>query len=311
MHAINGERKPNKPSLIVINTQQDKSAQSTKVVDLIRTRTRTKERFYSIEVSHSGSLLLNFNDFLVQPLFTSVTWFRDNLEAENDSVEPSVRLMNAIKSTPTLLHLTCYQLTEEKIEKLLKMKLTNVLALRGDEVTPNPIFRHSIDLVRRIKHTSGNTSLAVAGYPEQHPESISMEMDLKYLRDKVDAGADFIITQTCFSSAKIKEFIRNCRDVGIRVAIVPGIFVPSTFNSLLAMCRICKIRVPTEEFQMYKMLKDDSKTFQHYAVQSTVRLLNDLLHKDDDEAAAAVGVHFFTLNNFAMIHRVIANFDFK
>ncbi|KAG4075152.1 hypothetical protein HA402_006169 [Bradysia odoriphaga] len=309
MHAINGESKPNKPSLIVINTQQDKSAQSIKVVDLIRTRTRTKERFYSIEVSHSSSLLLNFNDFLVQPLFTSVTWFSDNVEVENYSVEPSVRLINAITSTPTLLHLTCYKLTEDKLAKILTKKLTNVLALRGDAVTPNQIFRHAIDLVRRIKHSSSNTSLAVAGYPEQHPESISLDMDMKYLREKVEAGADFIITQTCFSSAKMKEFIRNCRDVGIRVSILPGIFVPSTFSSLLAMCRICKIRVPTEEFRMYKMLKDDPKAFQDYAVQRTVLLLNDLFYNNDDDAA--VGVHFFTLNNFDMIHRVIANFDFK
>lgn len=129
---------------------------------------------------------------------------------------------------------------------------------------------------------------------------------MEYLREKVVAGADFIITQMCFSSTKILEFIQNCRDRGIDIAIVPGIFVPSTFTSLLAMCRICKVRVPPEQFRMYKMLKDDVMGFQEFAVQYTVELLNDLFRND-----AAVGVHFFTMNNFEIIQRVTRNFEFK
>ncbi len=115
----------------MINTQQDKYFQSVKVIDLIRDRSYARDRFYSIELSHSDNLSLNFNDFNVQPLFSSVTWFSSNLGVDNDTVEPAVQLMNAITSTPTLLHLTCYKLTEMTIEKLLNMKLTNVLALRG------------------------------------------------------------------------------------------------------------------------------------------------------------------------------------
>lgn len=135
MHSSDVESKPNKPTPIVINTQKDKSVQSAKVIDLIRARTRTSRRFYSIEISHSGNLLLNFNDFIVQPLFTSVTWLNNNVDVENDdTVEPSVQLMNSITSTPIVLHLTCYQLTEKKIAELLTMKLTNVLALRGGKI---------------------------------------------------------------------------------------------------------------------------------------------------------------------------------
>lgn len=132
MHAIIIERKSIKPSTFnVINSQQDKSIQTVKIIDLIRRRINARERFYSIEVSPSDNLLLNFNDFTVQPLFTSVTWFKDNVEIENDAVEPAVQLINAITSTATLLHLTCYKMTESKLEKLLLMKITNVLALRG------------------------------------------------------------------------------------------------------------------------------------------------------------------------------------
>lgn len=133
MQALVIESKPDKPSFKVINTQHDdESIQSVKIIDLIRRRTDTGEKFYSIEVSHSDNLLLNFNDFTVQPLFTSVTWFiKDNVEVENGVVNPAVPLINAITSTPTLLHLTCHQLTHITIEKLLKMKFANILALRG------------------------------------------------------------------------------------------------------------------------------------------------------------------------------------
>lgn len=132
MQSLIIESKSNKPSLHVINTQHDESFQSVKVIDLIRRRTDTGERFYAIEVSHSDNLLLDFNEFTVQPLFTSVTWFiKDNVKAENDVVNPAVPLINAITSTPTLLHLACYQLTEMTLDKLLKMKFTNFLALRG------------------------------------------------------------------------------------------------------------------------------------------------------------------------------------
>ncbi len=133
-------------------------------------------------------------------------------------------------------------------------------------------------------------------------------MDIKYLREKVNAGADFIITQTCFSSTKTIEFIKNCRDVGIKVPIIPGIFIPSTYSALKSMCRICKIFVPLEQFTTYQSLKDDSKAFQDYAVSNTIELLDDLFHSAGDDVT---GVHFFTLNNFELINRVTINFDFK
>lgn len=143
-----------------------------------------------------------------------------------------------------------------------------------------------------------------------HPESTSSESDIKYLKEKVEAGADFIITQPCFSSSTIIEFIEKCRKVGITVPIVPGIYVPSTYYALLFMCNLCKISVPTEQFVLYKMLKDDPKAFQDYAVEKAVQLLNDLFSNDEKDATVT-GIHFFTLNDFELMERVIGHFDFK
>lgn len=136
MQASVVDSKTNKPTAFnVINTQQDKSIQCVKVIDLIRKRINAKERFYSIEISHSDGLLLNFNDFSVPPLFTSVAWFKENVELDDESqTEPAVQLINAITSTPTLLHLTCYKMTDVKLDKLLNMNVSNVLALRGGKM---------------------------------------------------------------------------------------------------------------------------------------------------------------------------------
>lgn len=132
--------------------------------------------------------------------------------------------------------------------------------------------------------------------------------DVKYLKEKVDAGADFIITQLCFSSTQIRQFIVKCREAGISVPIVPGIFIPSNYGTLKFICRLCKITVPEEVFRMYKQLRDDQNAFQDYAVGNTVELLTDLFENDEDPV---VGVQFFTLNNFELVKRVTSKFDFK
>lgn len=178
----------------------------------------------------------------------------------------------------------------------------------SDIVDPNQLLKHAVDLVKLIKQKSPNTSLSVGGYPDAHPEALSLQSDIKYLKEKVDEGADFIITQICFSSTKIIQFILQCRKAGIKVPIVAGIFIPFSYKVLISMCRVCKIIVAEEEFKMYKLLKDDAKAFQDLAVRNTIKLLNDLFHNDVE---TVVGVHFFTLNNFELMQRVITNFDFK
>ncbi|KAJ6635606.1 Methylenetetrahydrofolate reductase [Pseudolycoriella hygida] len=311
MHALVDESKSNRSSFSVINARRDQPLPSQKIIDLIRRRMDSNEKFYSIETSVSHDLLLNFDEFTVLPLFTSITWFAENVEMDsddNDFVEPAVQLINAITTTPTLLHLTCYKLTERKIERLLRKTLYNVLALRGDIVTQNQLFEHTIELVKLLKRKSAHISVAVGGYPELHPESSSLESEMKYLYEKVETGADFIITQTCFSSEKILQFIAECRNYGIKIPIIPGIFIPYSYKSLLSMCRLCKVSVPEEDFQIYKQLRDDVNAFEDFAVGRTIELLTDLFSNENHRV---VGIHFFTLNNFRLMKRVTSNFDFK
>lgn len=182
----------------------------------------------------------------------------------------------------------------------------------SDDVSPDQPLQHAIDLVRRIKHSYHNTSIAVGGHPDIHPESMSLELDIEYLREKVAAGADFIITQPCFSSSTLIQFIKKCRDIGIprTVPILPGIFVPSSFDTLNFFRTLCKIKVPAEQLEVYETLKDDPQAFHDYAVERTIELMNDLFERDDD-GDAMMGVHFFTMNNFELMRRVVDHFEFK
>lgn len=132
MHELAIESEHNKPLFKVVNTtSKHDSMQSIKVIDHIHRRVKIKKRFYSIEVSNLDNLQLNFNEFTIKPLFTSVTWFKDNTKMENESEMPAVQLIHEITSTPTVLHLTCSELNEMKLDKLLDLNIHNILALRG------------------------------------------------------------------------------------------------------------------------------------------------------------------------------------
>ena len=162
-------------------------------------------------------------------------------------------------------HILCKGFTREETEDLLidlqYLGIDNVLALRGD---PIPGEKHYVpergghafaaSLVRQIANlnkgnylheeieneSKSNFCVGVAGYPEKHFEAINMKTDLRYLKEKVDAGADYIITQIFYDNSKYFDFVKTCRAAGINVPIIPGIkpitrkthvqFIPKTFN---------------------------------------------------------------------------------
>lgn len=134
-----------------------------------------------------------------------------------------------------------------------------------------------------------------------HPEAETPESDLRRLKEKVDGGADFIIMQTCFSALVILRFIRDCRAIGIKVPIVPGLFVPVSYVSLVRMCDICRVKVPMEDFRVYKGLKDDVEKFQRFALERTSVMLKELFAVE----GVVGGVHFFTLNRFELVRKIV------
>ncbi len=135
---------------------------------------------------------------------------------------------------PTLAHLTCVSSTEDivhqKIEAIRQAGIENVMALRGDipadrmhEDRSTWQYRHAVDLVRRLKESAPDLCIGGACYPEIHPESTNQKDDIKYLKEKVDAGCAFLTTQMFFDNNLLYNFLYKIREAGITVPIVAGI----------------------------------------------------------------------------------------
>lgn len=161
--------------------------------------------------------------------------------------------------------------------------------------------------MKAIREISAEATVGVAAYPEVHRLAKSRQDDFQWLKEKVNAGANFIVTNTCFSYEMLVEFIRSCRTIGITVPIIPGIYVPTSYDELNKMCNICNVSVPHDQMIMYDRYKQDSKRFITYAIENTVNLLNKLFAIED---YPIYGVQFFTLNKYEHIFEVVKKCDF-
>ncbi len=135
---------------------------------------------------------------------------------------------------PTLAHLTCVSSTKEtvmkRIEEIKAAGLENIMALRGD--IPKGMedadrskwdYRYAVDLIHDIKESGHDFCIGAACYPEIHPESLNQEEDIKYLKEKVDAGCSFLVTQMFFDNNLLYNFLYKIREAGITVPVIPGI----------------------------------------------------------------------------------------
>jgi methylenetetrahydrofolate reductase (NADPH) len=162
-----------------------------------------------------------------------------------------------------LMHLTCAGLSKQQLKNMLneakELGIKNILALRGDAPTGSTWaggIKHAIDLVKLIRSEHGDHfGIAVGGHPEGHPDSASREQELKHLKEKVDAGADFIISQLFFDTDAFLRYVRDCRAVGIECPIIPGIMPIQDYNSFKQLTDYCKTSVPAAITQRLDPIK--------------------------------------------------------
>ena len=168
----------------------------------------------------------------LNPSFMSVTY-----GAGGGTSRYTLDIAKNIKDTygvPTLAHLTCVSSTREtvraRIRDMKEAGIENVMALRGD-LTPEMegadrsgwAYRHAVDLIRDIRESGADFCIGGACYPEVHPESTDQREDIRYLREKVDAGCEFLTTQMFFDNNLLYNFLYKIREAGITVPIIPGI----------------------------------------------------------------------------------------
>jgi len=209
-------------------------------------------------------------------------------------------------------HLTCVCATREQIGELLgqirALGVRNVLALRGDppggtefEVTPGG-FEYSNQLVQFIRE-AGDLCIGVAGFPEGHIAcKEGKHADWQHLRKKIDAGADFVITQLFFDNADFYEFREHLtRHQGIKVPLVPGIIPILSAAQIKRFTALCGARIPAKVAAKLEELGDNDAAVTEFGIEYATRQCEELLR------AGAPGIHFYTLNKAHSTVRILQN----
>lgn len=196
----------------------------------------------------------------LRPAFMSVTYGAGGGTSKYtlDIAENISRLYGV----PTLAHLTCVSSSRETVqEKIAQIKaagVQNVMALRGDipaekrgEDRSKWDYQHAVELVRELK-SAGDFCIGGACYPEVHPESVNQKDDIKRLKEKVDAGCDFLTTQMFFDNNLFYNFLYKIREAGITVPVIPGIMPITSANQVARAIELSGSFMP----QRFKSLVD-------------------------------------------------------
>ncbi|HUE73177.1 MAG TPA: methylenetetrahydrofolate reductase [NAD(P)H] [Pirellulaceae bacterium] len=206
-------------------------------------------------------------------------------------------------------HLTCVGSTVGQLETYLSEAqargIDNIVALRGDppkgESAFQPVeggFRYASELVAFIHQQFPKFGMAVAGYPETHQEAVSPQADLENLKRKVDAGGGVVITQLFYSNADFFRFSEECRKLGIRAPIVPGILPVTNLSQIQRITSLCKARLP-EAFLAELAQRDDADWQFRVGVDYATRQVQELID------AGVPGIHFYVLNKSSATSSVL------
>ncbi|MFC5051083.1 methylenetetrahydrofolate reductase [NAD(P)H] [Rubritalea spongiae] len=253
------------------------------------------------------------------PSFVSVTYGAGGTTRDltHDLV---VRIKESTGISP-VPHLTCIGHTEEEIDAILtryaEAGVSNILALRGDPPRDNPNydrsnddFKFAADLVRFIKkfNASGRHpdprgfGIGVAGFPEGHPTTPNRVLEMEYLKEKVDAGADYIVTQLFFDNHDFFDYRERCAIAGIHIPIIAGIMPVTSLKGMRRMAELAEgARYPAKLLHALERANGDEAAVErigiHYAAQQCSELLSNNV----------AGIHFYTLNKSKATREIYAS----
>ena len=241
------------------------------------------------------------------PDFVSVTYGAggSTRELTHDLVE---RIQRTTKLDP-IPHLTCVCHNEDEIEAILRRYATsligNILALGGDPPVgiaydkSRDSFQHAIDLVkfvRRFNESGGHPDrrgfgIGVAGFPEGHPGTPNRLLEMDYFKAKVDAGADYIVTQLFFDTHDFLDFRERCELAGVHIPIIAGIMPITSINGLKRMADLAGgARFPAKLLRTLQRCQNDPDMVMRAGIQHALEQCHDLM------ANNVAGIHFYTLN---------------
>jgi len=240
-----------------------------------------------------------------EPLFCDMTW-----GAGGSTSDLTLELSGNIQKyvgLDVMMHLTCTNMPVEKVTEGLEgakeRGIRNILALRGDPPAGQEWqkceggFAHASDLVKFVRESYGDYfSIGVAGYPEGHPAGLlegklTYEQEMEFLKEKIDLGADFIITQMFYDVDLFLKFVKDCRACGINVPILPGILPIQNYAGFKRMTGFCKTHVPDYVAEALEPIKEDDASVKRYGIKLAVQMCRRIL-----ESGLVPGIHFYSLN---------------
>jgi methylenetetrahydrofolate reductase (NADPH) len=246
----------------------------------------------------------------LKPSYVSVTYGAGGSTRENTH-----KLVTRIKKESdheVVAHLTCVGSTKDEVARILddydEEGIRNILALRGDlpsgETEWNPSgqgFDHAADLVRFIKERKPHFGIGVAGFPEGHPEALNRLKEIDYLKEKVDCGADYMVTQLFFDNRDYYDFVDRCSVAAIDIPIVAGVMAITSAKSMLRMAELsANARFPAPLLRLINRADGDDLVARagiHWAAEQ----VRDLIDK------GIPGVHIYTLNNSLVATEICHN----
>ncbi|MBR2868657.1 MAG: methylenetetrahydrofolate reductase [Clostridia bacterium] len=213
---------------------------------------------------------------------------------------------------PSIAHLTCVSSTRETVrEKICEIKaagIQNIMALRGDIPTglenadrSGWDYKHAIDLIRELKETDPDFCIGGACYPEIHPESLNQKEDILYLKEKVDAGCEFLTTQMFFDNNLLYNFLYKIREAGITVPIIPGIMPITNANQVERAVKLSGSFVP----QRFKSLVDKFGSDPYAMKQAGIAYATDQII--DLYANGITNVHVYSMNKPDVAMKIQSN----
>ena len=226
----------------------------------------------------------------------------------------------------TIPHIICAGTVKEEIESKLDnlefLGINNIVALRGDSMsgekrfTPTPGgYSYASELVEGIRKYQGSANyrrsrradddryfcIGVGAYPEKHFEAPNIETDIANLKRKVDAGADYVITQMFFDNKVYYDFVDKCRTAGINVPIIPGLKPISTFRQVTSLPEAFSLDIPVELTEALKDAKDDREAAYRIGTEWCSMQCKDLI------AHGVPAVHFYTMGKSDNIVKILQN----
>jgi methylenetetrahydrofolate reductase (NADPH) len=246
----------------------------------------------------------------LHPSFVSVTYGAGG-STRRKTIEITKRIKQEL-GIEAMSHLTCVGHSRDEISAILDeietAAIENIMTLRGDpprgetHFVPHPDgFRYANELVTFIRSRKPAFCLGVAGYPEVHPEAPSKEADLTNLKRKVDAGANFIVTQLFFDTRDYFELIERAQAIGIGLPVVPGIMPITDVAQIKRFTQMCGAKIPPALLADLESVDGNKEAVVEIGIRYSTAQCESLLKN------GAPGIHFYTLNKSTSTRTILSN----